>query len=145
MVNVVVDSDPAQAVSDDQELNGVTAVNGTGSKTANHANGTETAPKASETNGTSDTTTDTTTSESESAKNKVEVEVEAGSRVEYKRVDEVWDSDASEWVLRDSGPVRPKSKEDKYREFSFTIVRSLHPTTLAVNSTVYVDSQVMVL
>ncbi|KZV98726.1 P-loop containing nucleoside triphosphate hydrolase protein [Exidia glandulosa HHB12029] len=102
-----------------------------------NGNGTVTT-KTVEANGKTDATASTSGSEDEKTESEAaaaEPETEAGSRNEYKRVDEIWDSDNSEWVLRDSGPVRPKSKEDKYREFAFIIVRSLHHTTFAVKST----------
>ena len=73
-----------------------------------------------------------------SEEDKVEVDVEPGSCMEYKCLDEVWDLDTNEWVLRDSGPVRRKSNEDKYRQYSFTVVRTLHRSTFAVAQTMYV-------
>ncbi|KAH7106087.1 P-loop containing nucleoside triphosphate hydrolase protein [Auriculariales sp. MPI-PUGE-AT-0066] len=60
--------------------------------------------------------------------------VPMGSLLEYKRVDYLYDTDDREWVLRDSAPVKDSTLEDRYRGFSFTVVRTLAKRTYDVQS-----------
>ncbi|KZT53091.1 P-loop containing nucleoside triphosphate hydrolase protein [Calocera cornea HHB12733] len=55
-----------------------------------------------------------------------EPEFPPGCRAELKRVDEVYDKDAGEWVVRDAAPVSAEDKADKYREFCFTVYRKFN-------------------
>jgi len=76
----------------------------------------------------------------EAAKSEEDVpEIPIGSLLEFKRVDNYWDSDQGEWVLRDSAAVKAKSTNDKYRGYSFTIVRSLDSTDYHVTSIEFVS------
>lgn len=56
--------------------------------------------------------------------------VPIGSLLEFKRVDYCWEGD--DWILKDSAP--PKPTDDKYRGFSFTVVRTLDEITSRVKS-----------
>lgn len=63
--------------------------------------------------------------------------LDSGSRLEFKRVDEIWEE--SQWILRDSAEtVHKKDQDDKYREYSFIIVRRYHATTFTLVNTLSV-------
>ncbi|KAH7100152.1 P-loop containing nucleoside triphosphate hydrolase protein [Auriculariales sp. MPI-PUGE-AT-0066] len=55
---------------------------------------------------------------------KPSLDLPVDSLLDYKRVDRVYDSDAGEWVLRDSAE-KPKDTDDKYRAYSFIVVRTV--------------------
>lgn len=68
--------------------------------------------------------------EEQAAEVEVEVEVEvddipAGSQLEVKRLDELYDLEIRDWLLQESTVPEPKYKaeKDEYKHFAFTVVR----------------------
>ncbi|KLO17805.1 P-loop containing nucleoside triphosphate hydrolase protein [Schizopora paradoxa] len=63
-----------------------------------------------------------------------------GTRLEIKRLDEIYDRTRSEWTKKDTVERKSKDKDGAYAEFAFTVVRKFNPTqepTLHIITTTY--------
>ena len=63
-----------------------------------------------------------------------------GTRLEIRRLDEIYDRQRSEWTKKDTVERKSKDKDSAYAEFAFTVVRKFNPTqepTLHIITTTY--------
>lgn len=126
------DESPASTVTPDVNVDGLAAVAPETSSAADAAPTTEATVVAS-----SDVAAAAEeTSATEPLADDMVAADEVGACAEYKRLDQVWDAEDSQWYYRESAPPPPhRVRIDEFDHYCFTVVRELNHKTMQPDAT----------